>query len=435
MTELAAAKPLTPGNLAGLSSKLMTVTDEMFVAVIDQLGPVTASPDVIQLLNELRPRLRRLRPLRPLSLKRLLCRPFEDLLTSDPAATEAATRIPRAEISACWGLLAAGADAELAALQARLARLSPDQPLPVYELACNLWEVAARTLGAPPPAEPTLVQSTPPRPPHLELVVETLAAASVIEQFKRELPDRPFGPIEDATAGLIISCARQLLGGGLPIRGFLLVVAARARSPSSLIELLARAGFGVPAGLDNFAVERLVEAAARFGDGIATTAPEALARDADEMLVSLTEMRNVVGEAARSGLARSGPEIETTVRAALGSRVIDPAPAALGAALEADASTDTLRTAESHARALRRSRRAAASVGLGEQAEQTIAAMQGRLEARIRDELQRTGGGLPSLGSGEGAALFRAIRMVELLSGPETARPHLLAAMSKSGKR
>ena len=78
---------ITSDAIAGLSEKLSSVSESKFLDVIQYLSelqfpPVAPSvlPEIRKLMDKARPRLRELKPPRPITLTRLFCRPFEDLL-------------------------------------------------------------------------------------------------------------------------------------------------------------------------------------------------------------------------------------------------------------------------------------------------------------------------------------------------------------------
>ena len=424
MTEFSATDLAKLEQLLGLSDKLLDAPKESFLAVIEQLGPYTAVPQVARLFDKLRPRLRELRPPRSPSLKRLLCRPFEDLLTSAPANQIDLVRIPRSAIGACWEFLNRRAAGEIAGLERRLARLSASEPERVYELGEALWSLAGHLLLDASSQKPKEVPA---------LIGQVLVAAGPVERFKREVPTTPFAILGKAEGACLVEGIMGLRGRGLPIIGLVLAVAARAQSPAALIDLLRHDEADVPPELDAFVVSELAELAAEFEDKIATAGPETLAREAETMLNALEEVRKAIGGALPPGFEQRSFGIEKTVRTAIGTRVIDPAPEAIGIVLEADASPDSLRAAEAHARALRRVTKTAASVGLGDRAEAAISEIRGRFVACIDEELSRPRAAAGLRGVGDAA--YRAIRMIELLAGPEAARPHLIAALGKTAAR
>src|SRR5260370_39727611 len=102
--------PIANDSIAGLSEKLTSVSETKFLDVIQYLSelqfPPTAPsvlPEIRRLMDKARPRLRELKPPRPLTLTRLFCRPFEGLLQS--RGSEITEGVPRCEIGPCLRLL------------------------------------------------------------------------------------------------------------------------------------------------------------------------------------------------------------------------------------------------------------------------------------------------------------------------------------------
>src|SRR5260370_42003469 len=118
--------PITNDSIAGLSEKLTSVSETKFLDVIQYLSelqfpPTAASvlPEIRRPMDKARPRLRELKPPRPLTLIRLFCRPFEDFFHS--RGSESREGSPRREIAPCGHVLATRAAARLKHLAAERA--------------------------------------------------------------------------------------------------------------------------------------------------------------------------------------------------------------------------------------------------------------------------------------------------------------------------
>jgi hypothetical protein len=411
-----------PGTLSELSKKLCALPEAKFLAVVEQLNPYSDVPAVAQLIDACRPRLRQLRPARPSSLKRLFSVPFEDLLaSSSPADGLAPLSIPRAAIRPCWEVVKHKAADEISDLDARLREIGPANAKRLLDLCERLWLVGAGVLTA------VTTEPAADHPRQMLLIRDALLAAPIIERFKREVPAKPVAAIGPAEKACIVKCINELTGRRVPVIAFLLVVAARVRSPAELIELLGGTGAPVPEEIETFAVAQLVDRVNRLDDTIAISGPEALAKEIDEVLQAMAETTGVVGKALKTGLDENALGMEQAARAALDEHVIDAAPGALEAAFAIEPARDALLAAEAHARALYRSRKAAQRLGLGDKAEAIMTSMRHRFEACVQDELKAAAAtGSPATS----AALYRAIRMIELVAGTEAARPHLRAAIN-----
>src|SRR5258708_2360049 len=230
--------PITNESIAGLSEKLTSVSETKFLDVIQYLSelqfPPTAPsvlPEIRRLMDKARPRLRELKPPRPLTLTRLFCRPFEDLLHA--RGSEIAGGIPRSEIEPCWQLLTNRDDAGLKELAAELAAISPNAPRQLLEFAERFWGHAARILADCAAANQG--------PRHLRLITDTLAAAPAIEAFKTAVPAKPISRLGDIEGTLVVEGRRSLVEHGLSAEGFLLVVAAGLQPPADLVDCPIRA--------------------------------------------------------------------------------------------------------------------------------------------------------------------------------------------------
>jgi hypothetical protein len=193
--------------------------------------------EIRKLMDKARPRLRELKPPRPITLTRLFCRPFEDLLHS--SGSEIAEGIPRSEIEPCWHLLTHRDGAGLKDLATELAAIPPGEPRQLLEFTERFWQHASRILTE------CLAASEGTR--HLRLIADTLAAAQAIEDYKSAVPAKPLGRLGDVESAHVAECRRSLIEQSKSVEGFLLVVAARLETPAELLDFLNRAEIAVAA--------------------------------------------------------------------------------------------------------------------------------------------------------------------------------------------
>jgi hypothetical protein len=113
------------------------------VALLDSL-PVRDAAG--RLLERVRPRLRRLRLPRPLTLTRLLFLPLAGAIVPPPAWRREPDRLPRTALQPLAGALREAGGAELLALETALAGHSFEAEEVVGELGRPLWALAARAL-------------------------------------------------------------------------------------------------------------------------------------------------------------------------------------------------------------------------------------------------------------------------------------------------
>jgi two-component system chemotaxis response regulator CheY len=416
--------PITTDAIAGLSEKLTSVSETKFLGVIQYLSelqfPPTAPsvlPEIRRLMDKARPRLRELKPPRPLTLTRLFCRPFEDLLHSRGAAV--AEGIPRSEIEPCWQLLTARDGAGLKDLAAELAAVPPNEPRLLLEFAERFWRHAARILAACAAANEG--------PLHLRLIADTLTAAPTIEAFKVAVPAKPISRLGDIESGQVAEGRRSLVEHGLSAEGFLLVVAARLETPAELLDFLNRAEIGIAAPtwskLSAFSIAVIEDQARNFELNGGTARPDDLTRAADRLMDALATTHKVLDAAGRTTLERSTQGVSKMVREMLNRKVIEAASAAIDAALPngtVEPGVEALVAAESHARALRRSRRVARQLGL----DARVAAMTDSVQRRCEAHIARIVAKMPTTAGEQDAAMagiYRSIRMVELAVGPQEA--------------
>jgi CheY-like chemotaxis protein len=416
--------PVTTDSIAGLSEKLTSVSETKFLGVIQYLSelqfPPTAPsvlPEIRRLMDKARPRLRELKPPRPLTLTRLFCRPFEDLLHS--RGPEIAQGIPRSEIEPCWQLLTNRDAAALKDFAAELAAVSPIAPRQVLEFAERFWGHAARIL-----ADSAAAKEGPPR---LRLIADTLAAAQAIEAFKTAVPAKPIDRLADVESAFVKEGRHSLVERGLPVEGFLLVVAARLETPAELIDFLNRAEIGIATPtwrkLSAFSIAMVEDQARNFELNCGTARPDDLTRAADRLMAALATTHKVLDATGRTALERSTQGVSKMVRQMLNSKVIDAASAAIDAALPNAAGAvdvEALVAAESHARALRRSRRVARVLDL----DARVAAMTDSVQRRCEAHIARILSKVPTTSGEQDAAMAgisRAIRIVELAVGTQEA--------------
>lgn len=411
--------PPPHGPLAGISGKLADLTDEKLLDVLDRLAKIPTSSIVPQLLDEVRPRLRVLRPMRPLSLLRLLCRPFEDLLSD--AVPVAADRVPRSAIEPTWRLLVARDEPRYRQFRAELECLTPDEPERVAALAERLWEWAASVFAA------ELAERD--APAHIALLRDVLHVGPEIEAFKRAVPGRPVAELGAFEAPHVEAGLQQLGARGLPADAYLMVLAARLANPGELLAFRdapgATLGEATVARLVEFSTVEIEARGSSFADGLAEASPNDIARDADHLMQAIVSTRGTTDGSQRGKFdARLAPVVDL-VRATLRDRIIADAPSIAATVLAEGGTEEAIRAAETHARALGRSRRAAAAVGLDAEIGGAIAELRQRFEAHVGEQLGQAATTQSARAAAE-RSVHRSIRFVELIDGPQRARELLL---------
>ncbi len=421
-----------PNLLDGIAGKLGDLSDEKLLMVFQQLAVIPDAAIVPALLDEIRPRLRKLRPPRPLTLKRILCTPFEDLFESPVMtvhADDAGERISRTAIDPCWRLLQQADPLKLEAFEVELRQVARGLARARLDLSERFWRWAAATL-----ATATVPDA---HAPSIRLMADALFAAPVIEEFKRVVPGKPVLHLGEFETPHLVAGLARLAGEGLSADVYLLVVAARLANPGEVMAFHRRLGAGNGdeklGRLSGFAVARIDEATQDFARDAAAASPDDIARAADKLMATIAATREVVDDSHRARLEVHAQAAVATLRGSIKEHVIDTAAAAIDVALptaDGPAPLATLVAAEDHARALGRSRRAAGLLGLGVEQATAVSSLCARFEKRI-DQLMGTATASPISDKGAENAVYRAIRMIELLDGPQRAQRLFLGARQR----
>ncbi len=142
------------GSLAPLQDHLLSAADARLRRVVAVVDALPVRGDADALIASLRPRLARLRPPRPITLTRLLFEPVEPLIVPTASWHAGSPAIPRSTLAVLGGDLAAALGSEAATLQARGAGRTMEDAATVAECGTVLWARAAKLLpGRPPPPD------------------------------------------------------------------------------------------------------------------------------------------------------------------------------------------------------------------------------------------------------------------------------------------
>lgn len=169
-------------------------------------GPVDA------LMSKMRPRLVRMRLARKLTLQRIFCRAFEELLTDDPDPQGIGTRISRQSIDSFWRIFVDRAEVRrLQKFAANLRTCGDDDTRRAERIARQLWAYGAEVLGSVlRPARrgqvvPALVELSERAYRDLLFVSDYLQVADVMQELKRRLGPRPLRRTTDDHIDAIIT--------------------------------------------------------------------------------------------------------------------------------------------------------------------------------------------------------------------------------------
>lgn len=231
-------------TLRQLQRQLIEAPEGKFVEVVRILEQAADNPEVRQTIQSIRPRLAQLRPARRMTLKRVFCDPFEDLLEPLGASDAPVGSIPRRFIDPVWREVAQRADPRhFEPLEQAVAGLESHDHDGRHTLGCRLWYVATQALkqmlAAPPPS----------------LGAENLAAASDILEFveighqivalKNALPAPPIAALDGEALKLIEAAIQETarISSAKPFF-LLLALASRMRRPADLLVALHDMDFG-----------------------------------------------------------------------------------------------------------------------------------------------------------------------------------------------
>jgi hypothetical protein len=408
--------------------KLAAVSDDKLLEVIRYLSAVPATSDTLKLMDQLRPKLRTLRPPRPPALKRLWCRAFEDLLRTGPAEA-AGGRISRSAIEPCWRLLLERGAAWLPGLDAELRGLSAREPKRILAVGERLWSQSAAVI------DQALADGVD--IPHLALLRDVLAAAVAIEAFKQAIPAKPIVQFGDTEIAAARAGLADLARRGLPTYGFLMAIAVRLDNPSDLLFLQERVDAGFSPALMHqvsaLTVARLDGQADDLERLAADASANEVAQQAEALMQGLAAARDGQDEATRKLADARAASLADRVRKVLKEKIIEPATELIERAmpgLETEASRDELLQAEEHARSLGRARPVARMVGMDQQAGETADAICRRFEGKLGELLDQIDKGAKHDASVDND-IYRSIRIVELVDGPLRARKWMLAARQR----
>jgi len=239
------------------------------------------------LMSKMRPRLVRMKLARKLTLQRLFCRPFEELLTDDPEPKSIGTRITRRSIEPCWKLVVDRADAKkLQRLVANLRVCSNEETRKIERVGRQLWAYAGSVLkgtlrlrgGLP---DEIVAGMSERAYRDILFITDYLQIADVLQELKRKLGRRP---LRKATAEHIDAIVTALEAVNAINREYqhivIDVLLVWLKHPSDIVGIVDRIA---------------AEAKAEIDEGSLALAGEALVEDVEEQL------RSVTGLAARSG--------------------------------------------------------------------------------------------------------------------------------------
>lgn len=459
-------------ELRDIERKLFEIPDEkvaQLTLLIERSRAVVLSAAMADAaLGALRPRLVKTRPPRHLTLQRIFCHPFEDLLVLPEDNDKQFGRISRTSLAPCWEFVLQCLDqAAVKELEASL-RQSPAPAIGsasdprITKLGATLWNIAARRLreevsraDSDAAYRAELVTKLGGETCLLDMVdmMGMLEIAAALENLREHLSPKPVGRLLDDQIEAIHGAYNALCNNGAGLPGYLLAFAvARLTDPFQMLPV-SDALNELPTGFADLKpgqyVRRMIAGdSKRFFKTIGRSDPAKL--DDGNIAGMVDDFVRMIGRLKADGMAE-GPQPEmdaagAKLRDMVRIGVLDGADGKIVAALSipADAGGEAAREAlfdakvqaENRVYAIQKVARVAGEIGaekdisgalktLGQQIEQGGASLIADIKA----------GKLNALGKeAVKQQVYGAVRMLELVSGAQAANRLMrdgLAAVEK----
>lgn len=456
-----------PDSLKGLRGRLNDVPDAKFVEIVKLLEQVGDHPEVRETFAHIRPRLAQVRPERRLTLKRVFCDPFEDVLEAARLADVPVGPIERSVIEPLWAVVEERGDRRhLAPLADSVRKVSAADHSARHGLGCRLWWVAATTIrealtraDKDPKERRAFLRGSEAHIRQARDIAEFLEIGHAIAALKHSLPPKPIQSLSDEDVASIEAAVKEVArtGPGKPYY-LLLVVASRLRKPADLLAVLGDMDFGkakrekplVFAQLSSLVVTSLEDRSTRLeGVDEAALSPADAVEFARTLVESLDSTCAVLDRVNETAYNQRLKTVRDAVKGMVETAVLAPAPAGISAGVPAPPKTgagaappdDARQTeAEEHARALRKCESFAGALGLDYTVAQTIQAVGKDLRTRTEKLVAATASQPPSPAEQEAVeqSLFYAVRLLELVAGSAQAdalRVRALEALSGPERR
>lgn len=441
----------------GIEDRLFDIPEAKFVEIVRLLEQIGDHPRVRETFSTIRPRLAVVRPHRRLTLKRIFCDPFEDVLEAARIDDAPVGRVRRDVIDPLWQVVEERADARhLRPLNEQVRRAAPDDANARHTIGCRLWYVAATVLrqiladAERNPRAASALGGGGERLREAREVAEFLEIGHPIAELKRKLPPKPILALEPEDVAAIEEAVKEVArtSPGKPYY-LLLVVASRLRRPADLLAVLGDMDFGaarrkkpeVFAALSALVVSSLEDHSARADDADRLAEdPAAAVAMAEQLVGSLESTRAVMDLVNDPQYDARLDTVRDAVRGMVQTSVLAPAPTRILASLPpapvANAPVrppddDAQEQAESHARALRRCQGFAGALDLDHAVTQTLTAIGEAVEARVDSALTSAAHLAPGTADADAVeqGVNYAIRLVELVAGSAQADELRLKAL------
>ncbi len=389
-----------------LGHALAQASDTALGRVVGMLEAMGSPAEAEMLLANIRPRLRVLRPPRPLRLSRLLFMPMEGALVDAASWTRGSGRLPRSALTALADQLRDAAPEEWRVLEASAEGRTRNDAAAVGAIGRRLWALAARAMPQAPPPDWTDATGLKPED-HATL---TRACIGIWRQAN-PLWDAVEAAPEALPEPLLRAAMAPFASDEAMFSACLATLMQHAVAPWAVADEAGRLG-AIPRRVAELALDEAIEAAA---PRINAQAPGETARlieracDVWEGVAASTPS----GRSERRRVAQQlRHEADRACRAAyhvaLDTQLLQPMAGLIRAA--GDAEVAALESTARHIRALGLAGRRLGSPASYEEADRGLpAATARRIGQPVPDALNRTD----------------IARLVEIICGPEAAEPLL----------
>lgn len=437
-------------SLDNMASKVFEIPETEFekLAMALELRRLRPSQQAasMAMLEQIRPRLRLIRPPRRLTPMRLFCMPFEDLLYNPNTPRKALGRIPRSALKPIWAETEKRLGEEgLATVLGAIKSLDPSDAEAVDAVGRPFWQAAylelkgyrdaaAKEKGGRAKLQEQL--GGPDVLASLDDIITALAIAAPLTEMRRHLPPPPISDIDNANLMHIVTGLTKtgaIDRDGLPI--LVLSLMARLASPAMLPALIERL-------IDEGAGDLIQSMGGQVGEAVASQQedriidiraeaeenkedPVAVARALGTELKTLEREAKAAGGGGR-GVARQIERVKAELgRLARETVVSGAAPKAIAAIDALDAppenatsSRDRFRAVEDQIVSLRLCKQYAGDVGLEGEIATAMKSIGSKLSEKSTDLLKRLEANDVTVSSVD---LFCTVRLVELIDGSEKA--------------
>jgi hypothetical protein len=426
-------------HLFDLEHPIDEISEAKFREIALLLEESRDQPEIQTIMERIRPRLKRIRPLRKPNLQRLFYLPFEDLLRNEAGKAEDG-RVRRAAAQLAWDfILAKNDDGErriYKVMTARLRGLDAGDTSGQSVLARRLWPPAALLLDEAAINAATnrairqdLIGEEIELIDDIRQIVRLLAVGHEIQLLKQALPPKPIRGLDISQMALI----RQTVANahdGKPDRAYamLLAVMVRMSAPAEFLRRIMHLNLDLPGPIKLTVFARLGRCVLAEMDGQA----RALAGQAsDDFTSRVDRAQRLVVEltAADQVLRDTDPTTKQQLAQLHGSaeaacaKLVNEASAQVRAtlALGAAAPLADLVAAETALTALRKCQPFARQVELDRTVNQILSALIRELKIKAIQRFEARAAAKPAERATLERDLFWCVRMLELAGDPEDA--------------